>query len=169
MVVERVKRCAECGREFVASAEKRGHKPKYCSDECRHTARQRQDREYHRNTRMRSKPTERMSGAQKMPQDERDERCIAFLQRRAKNVPCCECRCRVLEGKWVSPGGASGKFPDVHVRVWCDKGLVPMVGCPGYECGHPQCRVREFRKKGRGFGTQMVEVNKLTSLLEMDG
>lgn len=175
MVVERVKRCAECGKEFVATVISRP--PKYCSDDCRHKARQRRKREsYERRKpqilearRVLKERRERAKRAPNPTQDEIDERCIAFLQRRAKNVPCTECRCRVLEGEWVSPSGASGEFPDVHVRVWCDKGLVPMVGCPGYECGYPQRRVREFRRKGRGFGTQLVEVNRLTSLLEIDG
>ena len=150
--------CAECGKEFVATVICRP--PKYCSDDCRHKARQRRQRESYE----RRKPQilearralkERRERAKRAPnpiQEEMDERCIAFLAKRAKNVPCTECRCRVIEGKWTGPEGETigGKsIHDVHVHIRCDKGLEPMVGCPGYECGYPQRRVRCGRRKAK--------------------
>ena len=151
MAVGFEKWCAECGREFVAGAPN----TRYCSDECRSAANKRNE------ARAKKRAKERM---------ERDERCIAFLQRRAKNVPCCECRCRVIEGEWIgSEDWSGGSTANVHMRIWCDKGLEPMVGCPGYECGHPQRRVREYRRAHDGRGkSKLVEVNRLRSLMEID-
>lgn len=155
--------CEGCGKTFAP----RSSNQQYCTPECcRRTHNLRRAQTYFeavkdgvpsydavRKGRARSAGRGWAKDAPKLTQEERDERCIAFLQRRAKNVPCCECRCRVLEGEWTGPSGdnPSGKsIHDVHVRVWCDKGLEPSVGCPGFMVGYPQRRVRCGRRKAKG-------------------